>query len=317
MAKYDGVYEINREGLKKTSQKLKQTRGSSYFRMKKAGEYRIRVLPPYQAAAECGRPGLIVYKHFNLPPNNSILECPRTWPDVYESCPVCDVIDELCTDEPVRYFASQNLYVNAMIRSFTPPGGEPEIMNQLVVFQGPKTFADWLIHKLDTDRHRNRLLDPEKGRDIFCIRKDGNKIDYDYELDEAPRPIVSKDGKPMVKAIQTLLNKRQDIDKRQQISEKRFREVQVAAKKLRKYLETGGRDTLEDTETSLERADLVDLIKAGRKLGVEFPGLGKGLSDEKLEGLVCAASDQWADVWSKLGRDYQDHLMILGITDEG
>lgn len=311
MSDFEGVYDINRDKLKKTREKLKTTGG--YYRMKDNGEYVIRILPPTKSIALRGEPGLLCLKHFQVPPDSKIVTCADTWPGEFETCPICEVISDCCKERP-KYQANLQPMFNAFIRSFTPEGGGDERkINKLVVFQGPYALADWLVGKLDSPRFKD-MLHPETGRDIIATKSEtsGGKVKYDYQL-EAPRPILMSKGKMNREAIQAMLDKRIDLDKREHISQEQYRDLQEMARRLRRYLESNGSNVEVGQDESLPRADLVNIIKSGIKAGLKFE-VKKGLSDSKLEGMIVGG--RWSKVWNKLDEGIRDKLLILGITGD-
>lgn len=160
----------------------------------------VRILPPYEGARI---PGKFVYKHYNIPGDNSSVNCLRTW-DM--ECPMCKMIEEYSARTDVSDFEMVTTsYLNVLVlkdpTNPSIPRNEPRLLRDY------GTNLKWLLENILNEEVGERLIDPYNGHSVtFTREKYKGKFRRDISL--SPTAIGANQEE-----IQNILSKMHNCDK--------------------------------------------------------------------------------------------------------
>jgi len=160
-----------------------------WFYTHKFGEYKLRVLPPWD---EKGLIGLVVGKHYSIPSEESgnvekhtCIE--RTHPDMGADCPICEVLRNFrdAGMDVGKYEVRNKAYMNAILLDAPKEFWESDddlSPGDVVIFNHPTTTYDWVYQQI-ADPDVGDITDPENGFNIKITRKNVNgNTRYDRKI---------------------------------------------------------------------------------------------------------------------------------------
>lgn len=250
------VYKANMQAAAQRAEVSEHERESrSLLWRPKKGVNVIRILPPWSAqAADAGVIDLLTYEHWIGKKN---YPCPKqTWPDQYETCPICDVLADLeakgVGKAIERMRASPKTAVPAIIRK-SKDGFKEDVVK---IATCTITFHNWLMQQLTPEGQEavGDFLDLESGFDVQITRKTTNEGSQErtrYEFSWVPkgRPAASADLLKRLGVDDAEGIVSPDLDKAFQISESQYADIEAAARSLSRRM---GGDEIGDDETAAE-----------------------------------------------------------------
>lgn len=191
------LYEPNWEHVREEADKVRDSDQQGGLRDIerygwKDGENNHRLMPPYNAK------GLFFRKfgtHFNIKPDNDVRDCLMSWPDEFDSCPICIAIERILKAIPKLDLGRTETawaYLSNIIDRDEDSKG-PQICRYT---QGVR---NWYMLQFD-NRKIGDLTDIERGFDTQIIKKDkkrgkgkGTFVDYKPDRDPDRSPLHEED----------------------------------------------------------------------------------------------------------------------------
>ena len=237
-----------------------------WFYTHKYGEYRLRILPPWD---EKGLIGLIVGKHYGLPgteggstEKHTCIE--KTHPDMGADCPICSVLRKWKAKgvDVGKYEVRNKSYMNAILLEAPSDFWESDDhlnKGDVVIFNHPTSTYDWVWRQI-ADEDVGDITNPEEGYDIKItrVRKNGNTR-YERKLVPKSKPIAESPEK-----IQEILEQMYDLSSIwTQPDDEIFEKIKASSNRLDEML--GRRLERTQGENESKPGEEVDQLTKGSK----------------------------------------------------
>jgi hypothetical protein len=205
------VFDIDWKAMEDEVERLKTEgpRGGgdrNYWKPKDGDNY-IRILPPYNSRGRIFKRRI---QHFNLPPEDSICSCLLSWPQTYDRCPVCDVIDKITKKfsgvvDMGRQNAVDQYAYNIIDRDNEKRGVQ--------IYTTTPAIHQWIQNQMN-DKKIGNITDVTDGFDVKIVKgkkkggsNRGSNVKYDKYLMPRPCPLHNSD-----KVIDDWLSAIYDLD---------------------------------------------------------------------------------------------------------
>lgn len=162
------VFSLNMKAIKAEADRIRAAGGGGQFGDLnfyewQDGENNLRLMPPFNSRGMLFKR---VVTHFDVPPDKSVYRCTDTWPEQFDSCPICEALDKVAAALGLdlgRIGPRIHYYANVIDRD------EEEKGIQVCRFT-PKSY-NWVTLQIDNDRIGD-IADIERGYDLVITKSE-------------------------------------------------------------------------------------------------------------------------------------------------
>lgn len=228
------VHKLNTEYIAQELDRIehepkKKRRGGVNYHKWHEGDNIVRIGPPWSAKGQIAKKKI---SHFNLPPDMDNLPCMFNWPEKFDFCYICDVIEKLHKQYPGlidlgRQEPQDNFQCNLLDR-------EEENLGFQVGNLNPR-LHNWVMHQIG-DRRIGDITDVMEGFDIKVtktVTKKRGKENTRYSETLMPRPCTLHEDEAVMEVWLDAMN---DLDAINEPPDDAFlADIQTVASAMYKY----------------------------------------------------------------------------------